>query len=311
MLLRTRRPMPKRATPRRQLPLIEELPAPRPFLKWVGGKSQLLDQLRPLLPRMFGRYFEPFVGGAALFFAIRPAGATLSDVNAELVDCYRAIRDDVDGVLEALEGHRYDRDHYYEVRDVDPESLSLVERAARTIFLNKTGFNGLYRVNRAGKFNVPFGRHANPSFADEDNLRSCALALRGVELLVRDFRAVLAHASRGDFVYFDPPYVPVSDTADFTSYAAGGFSTRAQEELADVFRRLTEKGVYAMLSNSGAPLVRELYADFAIDDVYAARNVNSNAAKRGKVVEVVVRNYGEPPTEGNRRPRRKQPRSEV
>lgn len=303
--------MPKRATPREQLPLIDELPAPRPFLKWVGGKSQLLDQLRPLLPPMFGRYFEPFVGGAALFFAIRPPRATLSDVNEELIDCYRAIRDDVDGVLDALVAHRYERDHYYEVRDIDPKSLSLVERAARTIFLNKTGFNGLYRVNRAGKFNVPFGRHANPSFADEENLRSCALALRGVELLVRDFRAVLGGASRGDFVYFDPPYVPVSETADFTSYAAGGFSMRAQEELADVFRRLTEKGVYAMLSNSGAPLVRELYAGFAIDDVYAARNVNSNAAKRGKVVEVVVRNYGPRPVKPNRRPRRKQQRSEV
>lgn len=296
--------MPKLAAMRGQLSLLDELPWPRPFLKWVGGKTQLLEQLRPLFPTMFGRYFEPFVGGAALFFALRPGGATLSDVNDELIDCYRAIRDDVEAVIAVLKEHRYEREHYYSVRDIDPRRLSIEERAARTIFLNKTGFNGLYRVNRAGKFNVPFGRHSNPSFCDEDNLRSCALALRGVELRVRDFRTVAADAKRGDFVYFDPPYVPVSDTADFTSYVASGFSSRDQEELAEVFARLTKKGVFAMLSNSDAPFVRDLYSEFVIDDVFATRSVNSNAAKRGKVVEVVVRNYGTRATDANGRSRR-------
>ena len=292
-------------------PLIVELPAPRPFLKWVGGKTQLLDQFRPLLPEMFGRYFEPFVGGAALFFALRPARSSLRDVNEELVDCYRAIRDDVDAVIAALGKHRYEESHYYKVREVDPTSLPRPQRAARTIFLNKTGFNGLYRVNRAGQFNVPFGRHTNPSICDEDNLRSCSLALQGVELEVRDFRRIVRDAVAGDFVYFDPPYAPVSDTADFTAYAAGGFGWADQESLAKVFSDLTAKGVYAMLSNSDTQGVRDLYQGFAIDDVSAARNVNSNIARRGKVAEVVVRNYGRRLVQTNGRSRRRAQRIAV
>lgn len=275
-----------------QLTLIVERPAPRPFLKWVGGKTQLLDQFRPMLPEMFGRYFEPFVGGAALFFALRPPRASLYDVNEELIDCYRAIRDDVDSVIEALGDHRYERKHYYAVRELDPRALRPAQRAARTIFLNKTGFNGLYRVNRAGRFNVPFGRHTKPAFRDEDNLRSCSLALQGVEVQVRDFRQIVGDATAGDFVYFDPPYAPVSDTADFTSYSAGGFGWVDQQTLATAFADLTKKGVYAMLSNSDTPAVRELYGSFRIDEVSAARSVNSKADRRGKVSEVVIRNYG-------------------
>lgn len=282
-----------------QIPLIAELPPPRPFLKWVGGKGQLLNQLRPLLPPMFGRYFEPFVGGAALFFALRPPRASLRDVNEELVDCYRAVRDDVEGVIRALQGHRYEQRHYYAVRDIEPQTLSLIERAARTIFLNKTGFNGLYRVNRAGKFNVPFGRHAKPVFCDVDNLRSCSIALKEVDVQVQSFSAVVNEAARGDFVYFDPPYVPLSDTADFTSYSAAGFTLTEQQELANVFVRLTKMGVYAMLSNSDTPAVRELYGGFRIDEVYASRSVNSNASRRGKVAEVVVRNYVPRPSDGD------------
>jgi DNA adenine methylase len=278
--------------PKREVRLLAEIPAPRPFLKWVGGKGQLLDQLRPLLPPMFGRYFEPFVGGGALFFARRPPHASLRDVNEELIDCYCAIRDCVDDVITALRKHDYERDYYYAVRDWEPKALPPAKRAARTIFLNKTGFNGLYRVNRAGKFNVPFGRYTDPRFCDDDNLRCCSLALQGVDIRVRRFEAIVDDAKPGDFVYFDPPYVPVSETSDFTSYVAGGFSWKEHEKLADVFRRLSGKRVYAMLSNSDTRAVRELYAGFSVHEVYATRSVNSNAARRGKVAEVVIRNYG-------------------
>jgi DNA adenine methylase len=266
----------------------------RPFLKWAGGKGQLIEQFRPMLPPRFGRYFEPFVGSGALFFALRPRAATLTDVNRELVDCYTAVQKQVERVIVALRTHEYDEGHYYRVRDLDPDSLPLPKRAARTIFLNKTGYNGLYRVNRKGRFNVPFGRYTNPGFrhADSlDNLRACARALRGVKIGVRDFADVVRHARAGDFVYFDPPYVPVSSTAAFTSYAPGGFGPAEQERLAVVFQKLSDKGVLAMLSNSDTEAVRALYADFRIDMVHASRSINSKVDRRGKVGEVVVRNY--------------------
>jgi len=268
---------------------------PRPFLKWAGGKGQLLEQLKPMLPRApWQRYFEPFVGSAALFFALRPAEATLSDVNPELIDCYVAVQKHVDRLVVALEGHEYDERLYYEVREQDPATLDLPSRAARTIYLNKTGYNGLYRVNRAGRFNVPFGRYTNPGFRSPDsvdNLRACSRALRGAKLAVRDFAQVVRHARKGDFVYFDPPYVPLSETSAFTSYAAGGFGPAEQERLAEIVGELTDRGVLVMLSNSDAPAVRALYAKYRIDVVTASRSINSRATGRGKVREVVVRNY--------------------
>jgi DNA adenine methylase len=270
--------------------------AARPFLKWAGGKGQLMAQLQPLLPaEPVRRYFEPFVGSAALFFALRPGTATLSDVNAELIDCYRAVQKHVEGVIEALSAHRYEERAYYRVREQHPQELPLPERAARTIYLNKTGYNGLYRVNRAGRFNVPFGRYTNPGFASREsveNLRACSRALAGVRLLVRDFGAVVGDARAGDLVYFDPPYVPVSDTSDFTAYVPGGFGPREQERLASVVHELTERRVRVMLSNSDTPVVRDLYARYRIDVVSAARSINSRATRRGKIAEVVVRNYG-------------------
>ncbi|MBX3221977.1 MAG: DNA adenine methylase [Labilithrix sp.] len=274
----------------------QEPPASRPFLKWVGGKTQLLEQMTPLLPRAWNRYFEPFVGGAALFFDQRTRRpdmpAFLSDVNAELVSCYVAVRDEVDAVLDALAAHVYESDHYYEVRARKPADLAPAERAARTIFLNKTGYNGLYRVNRSGQFNVPFGRFTKPLFRDVENLHACSRALSGVSIEHGDFSLVLERAKKGDFVYFDPPYVPVSPTSDFTAYIPGGFGEKEQRKLAEAFRKLAKRGVQVMLSNSDTPLVRELYEDFAVDVVYASRSVNSNAARRGKLTEVVVRSYG-------------------
>jgi DNA adenine methylase len=212
-------------------------------------------------------------------------------VNAELIDCYEAVQNHVDDVIRALKKHRYEAAYYYRVRETNPASLSLPERAARTIFLNKTGFNGLYRVNRAGRFNVPFGRYTNPLICDESNLRACATALEGVELGRHGFAAVVERAQKGDFVYFDPPYVPVSRTADFTSYVSGGFGLAEQKRLAKVFAKLASKGVQVMLSNSDTPTVRDLYRRFRIDRVLASRSINSDGARRGKVGEVVVRSF--------------------
>jgi DNA adenine methylase len=279
---------------RSDAPLPAEGPHARPFLKWAGGKGQLLAQLRPLLPAVgtYGRYFEPFAGGAALFFALNPKRALLADVNAELIDCYKAARDDVDAVIEALGQYRYGADHYYRARELDPRTLPLAQRAARTIYLNRTGYNGLYRVNRSGKFNVPMGRYTNPTLCDAANLKACSKALAKVVLRLEDFEAVAARAKPGDFVYFDPPYVPVSDTADFTSYVPGGFGSNQQRRLAGVFAELGRRGVHAMLSNSDTPAVRELYAGFRIHRVLASRHINSRGSRRGKVGEVVVTTFG-------------------
>jgi DNA adenine methylase len=267
---------------------------PRPFLKWAGGKGQLLTQYQRLFPRSYRRYFEPFVGGAALFFHLRPSGAALSDRNGELIDCYRAVRDEVEPLIEVLKQHRYEEGHYYAMRDRDPRELPLHERAARTIFLNRTGFNGLYRVNRAGNFNVPLGRYTNPLICDEKNLRACSAVLKDVHVEARDFSEVQQHARRGDFVYFDPPYVPISDTADFTSYVPGGFSWEHQVRLAEVFTDLAARGVKVMLSNSDVGRLRELYGDFDIVEVQASRNINSVGSRRGaKVQEIVVRSFTE------------------
>ncbi len=266
----------------------------RPVLKWAGGKGRLLPQLLARLPDDFQAYHEPFIGGGALFFALAGAGrsgpAYLSDANPSLIDVYRALRDGVDEVIAALQGHVYEREHYYRVRAQRPADLSLPERAARVIYLNKTCYNGLYRENKRGEFNVPFGRYKNPTICDEPNLRAAARALQGVDVARRPFSTVLDHARPGDFVYFDPPYHPLSPTANFTAYDRAGFGPDDQQRLRDVFAALGERGVRAMLSNSDTPFVRELYDGFRIEQVWVGRAVNSKAGGRGKVAEVIVRN---------------------
>jgi DNA adenine methylase len=266
---------------------------PRPFLKWAGGKGQLLPELLPRLPATFGAYHEPFVGGGALFFELFSAGrlgrALLSDRNPGLIDVYTAIRDDVAGVIAALRRHRNDSDHFYAVRALDPAALSPVARAARSIFLNKTCFNGLWRENASGRFNVPFGRNANPTICDEPNLRAVSRALAAAELRVADFAEVADRAAPGDLVYFDPPYVPVSASSSFTAYHKEPFGPPQQEALRDVFGALAARGVHVVLSNSDVPFVRELYADFRIDRIEATRSINCRADRRGAVGEVVVR----------------------
>lgn len=276
-----------------------------PFLKWAGGKSQLLSELQALYPsaKDCKRYFEPFVGGGAVFFDVRvqrsPQEIFLSDNNEELITTWRVIRDDLNALLVALREHeqkhrRLEDKHYYAVRELSPKTLSPVEKAARMIYLNKTCFNGLYRVNSKGLFNVPVGRYENPAIVNEENLRLVSEALKPVSLEIGHFSNVLEHARAGDFVYFDPPYHPVSKTASFTSYTESSFTELDQRRLADVFTQLAEKGVNVMLSNSDVPLIRQLYKDFRVETRSASRLINSAAAKRGNVNEVIVISYTPP-----------------
>jgi len=273
----------------RALPLTESVDATRPFVKWAGGKRQLLPALKMRAPSTYGRYFEPFIGGGALFFALRPARAVLSDVNTRLIRTYRGVRDDVDGVIARLETYPYDETFFYEMREIDIDARSDADVAAWFIYLNKTGYNGLYRVNRKNRFNVPFGRYTNPAICDEPNLRRCSAALQGVDLVEGGFEESVRAAARGDFVYFDPPYVPLSATSSFTAYTSAGFGAEEQTRLRDVARALKRRGVMVMLSNSSAPFVHKLYArGFRIDEVPATRAVNSRASGRGAVPELII-----------------------
>lgn len=266
--------------------------SPRPFVKWVGGKRQLLREIAALTPERFGRYFEPFVGGGALFFSLRPRDAFLSDANERLVRTYRAVRDEPESVIGLLSSYPHDQAFYMELRARGIDAASDIEVAAWFIYLNRTGFNGLYRVNQAGRFNVPFGRYANPTICDADNIRACSRALQSATLARSDFwQAEATTAETGDFVYFDPPYVPLSATSSFTAYQAGGFSSDDQRRLRDLAARLVRRGVHVLLSNSSAPLVRELYGapPFEIHEVAAKRSVNCKAGGRGAVKELLIR----------------------
>jgi DNA adenine methylase len=294
----------------------------RPLLKWAGGKRQLLPELRPFYPSTFARYFEPFLGSGAVFLDLYNAGrldgrdVCLSDINADIIGCYLAIRDDVDGVIAALRAHERGYTaaggaHYYAVRDEafnpirreihasrQPADAYTAELAAMLIFLNRTGFNGLFRLNAKGVFNVPHGRNVNPRICDEDNLRgwSRLLRRRGLRLQASGFETALSGAGRGDFVYLDPPYAPVSGTSRFTSYTASGFGDEAQKQLQREVLRLTARGASVLLSNSAAPQIRALYArdrravkaGLHASTVAARRAINSRAASRGPVREYLI-----------------------
>lgn len=274
-----------------------DLPVPRPFLKWAGGKAQLADALWERRPPLFEVYHEPFLGSGALFFRLYREGqvqhAVLSDLNLELIDTYLAIRDHASDVIQILAEFPYEKQFYYDLRAQDPWRLSLAERAARMIYLNKTGYNGLYRVNRQGKFNVPFGRYRSPRYLDRENLLAVSLALQDVEIRCASFETVLQRAQAGDWVYCDPPYMPISPTAHFTAYQADGFGLHDQERLRDVCLELSHNGVYVMVSNSNTEFIRSLYRSvyFTVDTVMAKRAINCNGARRGKVSELVITNY--------------------
>jgi DNA adenine methylase len=263
--------------------------APRPFLKWAGGKRQLLPALLRHVPPRYRAYYEPFLGGGALYFALQPRRAVLADTNVRLIRTYRGIRDGVGAVVRLLETYPHDAEFFYEMRARDIDAGTDAEVAAWFIYLNRIAYNGLYRVNRENRFNVPFGRHANPTICDADNLRACAAALQGVELRSVDFDEALGGVRRGDFVYFDPPYDPLTPTASFTSYTSRGFGREEQVRLRDRARRLKKRGVSVLLSNSCTDFVRELYGeDFELEEVLATRMVNSRASRRGAVSELVM-----------------------
>jgi DNA adenine methylase len=273
----------------------------KPFLKWAGGKQQLLAQLEPHFPSRFNRYLEPFVGGGAVFFHLWNASrlsdqVSLFDTNEEIINAYIAVRDHVDELIEHLAAHKkhHSEEYYYAVRaqDRQPIQLSDIQRAARTIYLNRTCFNGLYRVNSKGQFNVPMGRYRNPTIVRRDVLQAASAALQNADVQVMGFRRMAGLARAGDFCYFDPPYHPVSRTANFTSYTASAFGEQDQRDLAEVFAQLAQKGCLCMLSNSHTPLILDLYRGYRIETVYAKRLVNSDVNGRGMVKEAVVMSYG-------------------
>ena len=275
------------------LPIPAQRAAAKPFIKWAGGKGQLISKFVPLFPPVskVKRYFEPFLGGAALFFYLQHPQAYLSDGNAELIELYQIVRDDVDHLIEALKLHRNTEDYYYQTRALNPVSLTPIQRAARFIFLNKTCYNGLYRVNSQGQFNVPFGRYQNPAICDAPGLRAASRALNHAQLTVTDFEQAVSAARRHDFIYFDPPYQPISKTSSFTAYTSGRFDAAEQQRLAQVYARLAQRGCYVMLSNSDAPLIRELYAGFRTTEILASRAINSKGDGRGKITELLITNY--------------------
>lgn len=276
-------------------------PLVRPFLKWAGGKRQLLPEIRKYVPKLTSKhtYYEPFIGGGALLFELQPPKAVINDSNRELINCYKVIRDSLDELMEELSKDKYSNSEksYYDMRDLDRSkkyaNLSAVEKAARIIYLNKTCYNGLFRVNSQGQFNVPFGRYKNPNFLDYAVLRAVNKYLNSntITLSNLDFQKAVKDAKKGDFVYLDPPYDPVSETASFTGYDVNGFNRDEQERLKELFDSLTAKECKVMLSNSCTNFILDLYKDYQIKKVIAMRSINSNALKRGVVDEVLVLNY--------------------
>ncbi len=269
---------------------------PHPFVKWAGGKRQLLKQFEKYFPKQFKTYIEPFVGGGSVFFYLLPERAILMDTNEELINCYKVIQNKVEELILSLKNHRNEKEYFYKIRNMDRNpgefnKLSDVERASRTIYLNRCCFNGLYRVNSKGYFNVPFGKYKKPKFCDEKNLRAVNLTLKNVVILNKTFETCLNFTEEGDFIYVDPPYQPLTETAYFTSYTKEGFGEEAQLKLFEVFKELDKRGCKVMLSNSYGKFILELYKDFKIVIVKAKRAINRDATKRGEIKEVLILNF--------------------
>lgn len=265
-----------------------------PFVKWAGGKSQLLKQFRTLglLPEGYAQYVEPFVGGGAVFFHVQPSCAIISDLNEELINTYAVIRDQLTDLITELSSHEFTEEYFYSTRARCPSALTPVQRASRFIFLNKTCFNGLYRVNRRGEFNVPFGKHKRPpKLYDHSNLRAVSHLLRNVTILCQSYERTLDAARPGDFVYLDPPYHPMSETANFTSYTDRSFDYQDQVRLAEVYSELDRRGCLVMLSNSDTPAVRKLYSGYEQKRLTALRAINCNGNRRKGIAELAIVNY--------------------
>ena len=271
----------------------------QPFTKWTGGKRQLLPVIKSLMPDNYNSYFEPFIGGGALFFDLSPDKAVINDFNNELMNCYQQIKKHPQKLIELLTKHQENnsKEYYLELRAVDRDNrinkMTDVERAARIMYMLRVNFNGLYRVNSKNQFNVPYGRYKNPKIVDSELILSISQYLNknNIEILTGDFEKAVEDVGAGDFVYFDPPYIPLSETSAFTSYTHEGFSYEEQVRLRDVFRKLDKKGAYVMLSNSSSPLVEELYKGFNIHKVEATRTNGAKASSRGKISEIIVTNY--------------------
>ncbi|MEH2169192.1 MAG: DNA adenine methylase [Nostoc sp.] len=267
---------------------------PRPFLKWAGGKSRLIQQYIPYFPKSYKNYYEPFLGGGAVFFYLQPSAAILTDINAELINTYCCVRNRVEELISLLKEHksRHGKDYYYSVRN--NSSGTDIEKAARLIYLNKTCFNGLYRVNSQGKFNVPLGRYNNPNICAEVLLKAASEALSYAEIKQADFTEVLNRAtSSDDFVFFDPPYHPISDTSYFTAYSQNCFSKKDQEILRDTCAELASRGVKVMVCNSDSEFISKIYTDinFETYKIKAARSINSNIKNRGVINELLITSF--------------------
>ena len=272
-----------------------------PVVKWVGGKRQLLDSIMPLVPRSYTTYCEPFFGGGAVLFSLQPKSAVINDANEDLICLYRTIRDNVEPLIESLQQHENTSDHYYEVRALDRDkeayaSMSDIERSSRLIFLNKTCYNGLFRVNSSGEFNTPFGSYKNPNIVNAATLRAVSNYFKNndIQILSGDFADALAMLPEKSFVYLDPPYDPVSNSAAFTGYTSGGFGKEEQIRLRECCDELNRRNIKFLLSNSDTQFIREQYAAYTIETVRATRNINSKGDKRGAVNEVLVYNYRKP-----------------
>lgn len=264
----------------------------RPFLKWAGGKTQLLKYLHLNLPKgSIDRYFEPFLGGGALFFSLQHKKTILSDSNEELINCYKVIKEQLNELLIKLQQHKNAEEYFYTVRNQNVEEMDDVSRASRLIFLNRTCFNGLYRVNKSGKFNTPYGKYKNPKIIDEENLRRVSTLLKSVTLISTDFENVTKLAQKKDFIYFDPPYLPVSQYADFKRYTKESFYEKDHIRLARLFKKLDKIGCYVMLSNSYTEFTMNLYKDYNVKTVFAKRLINKVSSSRGSIPELLITNY--------------------
>lgn len=270
----------------------------QPFTKWTGGKRKLLPIIKSLMPDNYTNYFEPFVGGGALFFELAPQQALINDFNTELINCYQQIKEHPDQLITLLQHHqeKNTKDYYLDLRSVDRdgriEQMTGVEKAARIMYMLRVDFNGLYRVNAKNQFNVPYGRYKNPKIVDSELIYAISnyLNKNSIQIVSGDFEKAVETAKQGDFVYFDPPYIPISETSAFTSYTHEGFSYDDQVRLRDTFKKLSERGVHVMLSNSSSSLVYELYKDFTIHSIEVTRANGAKASSRGKILEVIVTN---------------------
>jgi DNA adenine methylase len=268
-----------------------------PFLKWVGGKRQIMPEIVEQLPKNIKTYIEPFIGGGAVLFHLQPKKAVVNDFNSELINVYRVIKNNLEELIIDLQKHKNDSDYFYEIRGIDRtdkfKKLTDIEKASRVIYLNKTCFNGLYRVNNSGEFNSPFGKYKNPNIVNEPTLRVVSYYLNenDIQLCNTDYEEIMKTASKSSFIYLDPPYHPVSESSNFTGYVQGGWGIDDQVRLKKACDELTKRGVKFLQSNSSAELIKDQYKDYIVCTIKASRSINSNGEKRGEVEELLIKNY--------------------